>query len=51
MTEYVKEERPKAENRVLKEICVSKGTEVIGDRRKFHNYKLSDGTLRQILLG
>ena len=40
-----------AENRVLTEIFVSKRVEVVGDRRKLHNYKLSDGTPPQILLG
>ena len=47
----MKEERPSvAENRVLTEVCGSKRVDVIGDRRKLHNYKPYDGTLRQILL-
>lgn len=47
----MKEERLSvAENRVLTEVFGSKRVNLIRDRRKLHNYKLYDGTLRQILL-
>jgi len=49
--ENVKEERLSvAENGVLTEVFGSKIADVTRDRRKLHNCKPYDGTLRQILL-